>query len=198
MSDASEWGRQGAAASQAPGALVCRNCGERLGGRQKQWCSKACKTAAWRRRRNGEVLSDGMTLPSDAKAVHEDGPRMVKMRSDGYDQATTAKVLKIHPSRVSRGLATEDEKAFQDAAAEGWSEPDRWFPVSLWDLTEDHLGVLVDDFMDLRSKFFHTERSKPYMTPGFQAKWLKAILRALVTGGRLVILSPSTQPESVQ
>lgn len=71
-----------------------------------------------------------------------------------------------------------------------WQEKDREYSSNFHELSEDDLPALLWDFLRFRESYFKTPRGTPYLTPGFQQKWIKAFLRALVTGDRLVILSP--------
>ena len=115
---------------------------------------------------------------------------MGAMRDAGVTQKDIAEVLGIDRSNVSRGLADIDEKKVFAAHAVGWSEPERNFPVALWDLEESDVDALIKDFMWVRDTFFETERGRKWLTPPFQQVWVRAVLSNLVSGGRLIILSP--------
>lgn len=51
-------------------------------------------------------------------------------------------------------------------------------------------AVKLEDFVAFRDKYFLTEQGIPYETPGFQKRWIEAILDAIENGKRLMVLSP--------
>lgn len=65
-----------------------------------------------------------------------------------------------------------------------------------WDLSVEHIPALLEHFLAFRGRWFRTPRGRPYLTPPFQQRWVEAILRALVTGGRQIILSPPRHGKS--
>lgn len=65
----------------------------------------------------------------------------------------------------------------------------RGYPLDLWELTEADIPALLEDFLSFR-RYFRTDRGKFFITKDFHMEWIKDFLTALVTGGRLVILSP--------
>ena len=58
------------------------------------------------------------------------------------------------------------------------------------DLFEKLLDEAVEAFVDFRTAFFQTPQGKAYTMKAFHQKWIKDILRAILTGARHVILSP--------
>ena len=73
---------------------------------------------------------------------------------------------------------------------ESWEPPERNFPESIYELTVFDVPALLADFLDFRYRHFKTPASKPFLTEVFHQRWIEAFLHALVTGGRLAILSP--------
>jgi hypothetical protein len=66
----------------------------------------------------------------------------------------------------------------------------RDFPTSIYDLSIFHIRALLADFLAFRARHFRTPDGEPFLTEEFHMRWIEAILHAIVTGGRLVILSP--------
>ena len=189
MSQASDWGHQGLAIASGPAALVCGVCGTRLVGKQKRWCCEAHKKTANSRRKRGVPVEDGFSFPAGSTRGGDIGVVGVLL-DQGLTQKEIAEKTGQTPSHVSRQVKKLLEWRGQTEAAKVWVEPERNFPVSLWDLSEEHVDSLVEDFMWVRDTFFQTERGQRWLTPPFQQKWVRAVLTNLVSGGRLIILSP--------
>ena len=115
---------------------------------------------------------------------------MWELHEGGWREAEIAAKLEVHQSTVNRQLKRKREELAAEKLAVGWKPPAVEFPENVFDLEPRHLEDLVKDFLGFRPTFFTTARGKPYVTPPFQVRWLRRILHALVTGGRLVILSP--------
>lgn len=96
--------------------------------------------------------------------------------------------FEVDASTVTRWYAWVRHREAQGSVE--WVEPVRGFPAAHWDLEESHIPALVKDFLWFRGEFFRDPRGRGYVTPGFQQRWLAALLAALVSGGRQVILSP--------
>ena len=90
-------------------------------------------------------------------------------------------------STATRWYAWIRDENAQTKRRDEWENP---APATWWELNETHIPGLVADFGDFRAKYFRTPRREPFMTPDFQQRWVASILKALVTGGRQVILSP--------
>jgi len=60
---------------------------------------------------------------------------------------------------------------------------------------EDWLDKAVEAFVAFRDRFFRHKRGK-YITKDFHRKWIRAVLKALVTGGKQLILSPPRHGKS--
>lgn len=106
----------------------------------------------------------------------------------GMTQAQIAREFGVSPSAVYQWIrwikdhASEIDATFQ---AQG-----RDFPESIYDLTIFHIRALLADFVAFRARHFVTPEGTPFLTEEFHQRWIEAFLKALVTGGRLVILSP--------
>lgn len=102
-------------------------------------------------------------------------------------QAVASDIFGVHTSTVSRWDAWIN---LHDPTPIDWDPPPRDFPDSHWDLTTSDLPALLTDFLAFRGRHFKTPSGKAFLTTAFQTTWIIAFLKALVTGGRLVILSP--------
>ena len=116
--------------------------------------------------------------------------------ADGWDARPfrpteeCARAFGVDKSTVTRWYAWVRHQDAQAASKQGWSEPERGFPESFYDLEVSHIRVLLRDFLWFSAEFFRTARGEPPMVPRFHRRWILHVLKAIVTGGRLVILSP--------
>lgn len=116
--------------------------------------------------------------------------------ADGWDARPfrpakeCAEAFGVDRSTVTRWYAWVRNSQATHAAADGWTEPPRRFPLGLWELGPAHLRELLRDFLWFQRTYFLTERGQAPMCPRFHRRWILRILKAIVTGGRLVILSP--------
>jgi hypothetical protein len=101
-----------------------------------------------------------------------------------------ARAFNVDVTTVYRWYAWVQHRDLEAELSEDWETPPRHFSESLWELTVGDLPSLTEDFVWFRNEYFRTERGEKWKTPPFQLRWLERILHALVTGGRLVILSP--------
>lgn len=101
----------------------------------------------------------------------------------------TAERGNVDKSTVIRWQAWVRNRDAQAARREEW-KPEGNYPAHWSDLTEDDLPRLVEDVAEFRAKYFKDRRGRPYLTPAFQRVWLAAMLKAIITGGRLIIQSP--------
>lgn len=114
-----------------------------------------------------------------------------RLEGDGRDAVFTVKEVAeevgIHYTNVARlSKALREDKE----SGKFWEPPEREYPTNLWELTTDDLPALLRDFLYFRRRHFRTPRGEPFSTEPFHQRWIEAFLHALVTGGRLVILSP--------
>lgn len=191
-----EAGREGARISNMPGLVACQVCAKRLTGKQKRYCSKEHRLRAKQLRQldREDELGDGMTVRGDTSRPETVSPSVAQQMKDLHDAGWTYKEIGAKygkdsstVNRIVRGL--EDEQKAEKVRA-GWEPPPREFPEEIWELELEHLEALLQDFLWFRGEFFTTKRGTKYWTPPFQMRWIKAVLKALITGGRLVILSP--------
>ena len=101
----------------------------------------------------------------------------------------------VDRSTVTRWYAWVRYQREVERARDGLG-PVRPFPESHWDLSVEHIPALLEHFLAFRGRWFRTPRGRPYLTPPFQQRWVEAILRTLVTGGRQIILSPPRHGKS--
>jgi hypothetical protein len=95
----------------------------------------------------------------------------------------------VDKSTVTRWQAWTVHEDAQAAVVGSVPRPDG-LPISHFDWTVEHIPSLIDGFLEFREKYFTTERGVPFVSPGFQQEWAKAILTAKVTGGKEMILAP--------
>lgn len=81
---------------------------------------------------------------------------------------------------------------------ENWPVEDQEIPASHFDWTEEHIPLLIDGFLAFRERFFKTPQRTPYETPGFQRKWARTLLSALIKGGREMILAPQRHGKTME
>lgn len=107
------------------------------------------------------------------------------------EQAVAAE-LGIHQSTVSRCYAN-------------WVMNQRWRAERVTqesplppapELTIENLDQLADHFSAFRTRYFQTPDGKPYLFPTHQRRWLVAILRTMIHGSKLEILSPPRHGKS--
>lgn len=101
----------------------------------------------------------------------------------------------VDRSTVVRWQAWVRNRDAQQARRDEW-RPEGDYPEHWLDFTVEDVPRLVEDVAAFRAKYFVARNRKPYMTPVFQRRWLEAILTALLTGGRLNILSPPRHGKS--
>jgi hypothetical protein len=114
-------------------------------------------------------------------------------------QAVAAELLGCSESAVNRMLValrqdilTENAASVfaldADAARLLGSRLDEIDPES--DGFEEALDDLTNAFVEWRARYMTDERGHPYITKPFHRKWIRAILEAIYTGARRMILSP--------
>ena len=80
------------------------------------------------------------------------------------------------PVNMALGAIAADE--ILDAQDRGWAGP----PAEAVEA--------VDDFKAFRDRYFRTEKGVPYVTEDYHLRWIEAIVAAMETGRRAMILSP--------
>lgn len=127
---------------------------------------------------------------ADGRATARRGPGYVKWCSEGWPQKIAAGSLSFNEvieetgesqGNVSRWWAAFEEDEALRLAREDWCRASE---------VEALLEPTPEKFAEFRLRYFVNERQDPYTTEPFHLKWIAALLVALATGGRLMILSP--------
>lgn len=117
---------------------------------------------------------------------HEADRRALHGKGEGMTQGDMAARWSVSKSAVYQWLKwirlNPDDGTFQPSG--------RDFPESIYDLSIFHVRALLADFLAFRERHFITPEGTPFLTEPFHQRWIEAFLKAMVTGGRLVILSP--------
>lgn len=187
------------------GNTHCIECDKRLEGQRRKYCSDKCSNRVQMRRyrarkRGEEVLDDTAQKTDSGEALRGGVYEEIKRRglvdaliNDDYEftQRQAAELIGCDQSAVAKSVRAlrEDKKLRQ--AEEDFEAP------SIPELTLENLDALVQHFMDFRAANFITPRvgvdkysEVPYPTPPHQKRWLRAIIRTIINGGKLMILSP--------
>jgi len=127
-------------------------------------------------------------------------PELVGGLLDGsLDQRTVGQLLGFTPATISRILEAIREDIHVQTLAFDWElEPENLQMLGLHqgEAPEDEelLDAWLDEMTSWFGKFRETcmtdERGDPYITKQFHLNWIKAILWAIFTGSRQMILSP--------
>lgn len=178
------------------GRVYCAldGCKRKLENGRTVWCSDEHQQVGIRRRARERKDLEAGRVPAASQTRKP--PR--EFYDDGWDRMEpTADVRKdcaaffdVDLSTVTRWYAYLRAEQVRQAEEDNWEPPPREFPEQHWELTLAHLAALVADFLWFRNTFLRTGRGRAYWTPEFQLRWIRAVLTALITGGRLVILSP--------
>ncbi|TNF82091.1 MAG: hypothetical protein EP299_01855, partial [Acidobacteria bacterium] len=147
-------------------------------------------------------------MPSgDAYEALANNPTLVdKLLSGAISQSALADVLEVSPSAVSKALAAVTLSAADQQAAANWlMEPEVTAMLALDALDapcrcdcedlDGWLDLMVEAFTAFRTRFFHTQTGL-YYTEDFHKEWIRAVLKAMVLGGRQLILSPPRHGKS--
>jgi len=111
----------------------------------------------------------------------------------GYDRSTISRAL-----MGIRDMLADKEKASNWAMTATnimlLGPPEEEVEAALEDddpeAFETILNELVDAWVEWRDRMMTDERGKKYITKPYHRSWIKAILRAILTGKRLMVLSP--------
>lgn len=190
----------------------CAECGTEFTGiASKKYCSDRCRYRVAERRKSHALR------PSTLVAA---GPTLDKLVETGIIEelhrgditpTEAAKLIGGDRGQVTKSLNAWRRKKYLATKAEGWtrsSDMDEMLGKDLdepirqaladgnMERFEELLTVMVDRFADrFRPAFFRTKRG-PYMTKGFHRNWIRAILKAIYTGGHILILSPPRHGKS--
>lgn len=140
-----------------------------------------------------------------------------RIKSGEFTPTAAADVIGTSQANVSRWLAAWQEDSLNAARAGAWGmDPEvasslaPFLPDSAEEIAERYgvtgaerlalVGELVEQaaesFGAFRMRFFRTAKDKPYLTPDVHRRWIVALLRTLVLGGRQLILSPPRHGKS--
>lgn len=182
-------------------------CNAKLTGRQRKWCSETCRTReamreqralASQARHDPESVRRGPCYEAIVKhglfALWKDGDLSYEgVRAEvaaitGVEYAIVTVNAAILACRIDERLESLDDD---------WILPDEVIkmlcleppPVENQQELEQWLTKAVDAFVQFRHRYFRTPRGS-YVTKQFHRRWIKSILRAIVTGGQQMILSP--------
>lgn len=126
--------------------------------------------------------------------TRQDGEVLAALEASGYihllnaeqmTQAEAAEALGFAQGSISKAVAGWKAKQKTRLAAEKYRVEDPCPPFLM-----ENLDEMIEHFARFRSRMFLTPDGKQYLFPEHQRRWLKAILTALLTGGKLMILSP--------
>ena len=185
-------------------------CSQRFSGsRSKRYCSKTCRDREakrrYRERQSLDVIDPKRVRKGDPYATLEASPELVAaLKAKEITQRTAAAAIGVGESMFSEAYATFLFDRAQVAKAAEWERDesvDRELAAGDFDWDgdldglDDWLSSAVGGFVSWRTRHFRTPRG-PYLTKAFHKVWIKGILRAIVTGGRYMILSPPRHGKS--
>lgn len=184
------------------------DCDEKLGSRQRKWHSEACRQRVYRAERSGRVITTAAVKGARRDNAGREGDVLATLVSRGLiDDIVDGRLsaeLAAEAIGYTRSAVTRAAAAWVNIRAElkqrdGWemgAEAIRQLGNDLeephpsdTEAFEEYLEELVGRFVQFRARF-RTRKRKRYLTKRFHRKWIKEILRAIVTGERLMILSP--------
>lgn len=108
------------------------------------------------------------------------------LRTGDITQSKVARLGPYSQSSIGQGYAAGVEKLEIADKLQDWDKP--WENSPPWGL--DHLDELVDHFKDFRQRNFRTPDGNTYELPWHQERWIRATIRNMITGSKLMILSP--------
>lgn len=126
-------------------------------------------------------------------------PELARMLKDGeITQKAIAEVVGVSRSSFSEDWATYLMDEATLALGEDWEmDPEMVELLMLGDHDFDPqrddmdawIELAIEQFARWRGRFLRTKHG-PYLTKEFHKRWLRSLFRAILTGGRLTILSP--------
>lgn len=187
---------------------------------RRTYCSDRCANREKSRKRRTRLRKEKMQASGDLqggarKSYRNDNRGVVysaliesglgeKIMLEQATQADAARALGVTATAISKAMgAVRRHMALQVAQADWRPDPEH-FELLLTDTEPDvddpdafeaWLDDAVARFVKFRETFFATARG-PYYTEAFHQRWIKAILRAIYTGGQQMILSPPRHGKS--
>ena len=181
-------------------------CANRFDGHANRvYCSKTCRDRENKRRHReksrAEVVEPKRIRRGDVYATLENSPRLVAALDAGdISQIEAARAIGVSKSAFSEAWATWLFERHQIAASETWvmdPEVEGWYALDeVGDDIEGWLDRAVAGFVAWRAAMFLAPNGKPYLTKLFHRVWIRQVLKAIVTGGRHMILSPPRHGKS--
>lgn len=193
---------------------VCaaEKCSNRLGSAHanRKYCSQRCadreKKRRWRESQRVEAIDPSKVKRGDAYQTLVNNPKIADLIDAGeLTQRDVARAVGVAPSTFSEDYTTFLMDQANDALGEDWEMSDevrQMLCIGEYDYDpetddlEEWLDRAVEGFVRFRNRFFKLPRGKVYITKSFHRKWIRAVLRAIITGGRLEILSPPRHGKS--
>lgn len=178
-------------------------------GNQK-YHSKTCKDREakrrWRESKRSEVIDPKRVRRGDPYATLEDAPALVEaLQAKEISQRAAAAAIGVSESMFSEAWATFLADRSKAAQADEWEMADdlkRILAVEGYDYDpesqtlDEWLNEAVKGFAKFRHRFFYTPLGKRYITKKFHRQWIRAVLKAIITGSRQLILSPPRHGKS--
>lgn len=169
----------------------------------RRYCSRTCQERESKRRYRGR-LSVARVDPSRIKRgsaydTLANTPELVRMLKEGeITQKVIAEAVGVSRTTFSEDWATFLMDEANLALGDEWvMDPEMvellmlaehdYDPES--DDIDEWIEIAIENFARWRGKFLRTKRG-PYITKAFHKRWLRALFKAILTGGRLTILSP--------
>lgn len=194
------------------GKRTCEcGCGVELTGKQRRWATGNCKTRAHAKMirtaersardeaanlRRGSVYDElerlGLVDAWMEATLTYEGVKNEYIDRTGEPVSMSAIVAALQAHRVDRRLNRRADEWQMDAEMRGWLMlDDPWpDPTEEPELLEAWLERAVVGFVGFRESMFKAPRLGTYITAPCHRRWIKKILRAIVTGGQTNILSP--------
>lgn len=143
------------------------------------------------------VVADGARPRADGRGLARRGVLYEEFVGAGWAQ------------KIADGLLTHQE--VMAAAGASQANVSRWMAAfevdraaamlrERWSRRPEHEAMLqptVEAFASFRAAFFRDNSDRPYLTPTVHVRWISALLEALRTGGRQIILSPPRHGKAV-
>ena len=179
---------------------LAHNCNNQLSGQQRKYCSASCRNRynvrKHRLKKQGlwdEEMNDDTKVESGTDSRR--GAVYDQIKSQGWDklllnknitQNDVASYLGCTQTAVARAVKALQEDLEMKRQHGRKNRNVKECPELRW----DNIDELVEHFVWFRGQYFQTPFGEQYETPPHQLRWLRALLETLVTGGKLLILSP--------